>query len=57
MTTNRPSQPQRGRFLNFLGASVVPAAFALRTASAATTGKKTVRIVEFDASGKFEQPL
>ena len=50
MTTNRPSQPQRRRFLKLLGASV-PAAFALGTASAATTGKKAVRIVEFDASG------
>jgi len=44
------SEPQRRQFLKLVGASV-PAAFALRTASAATTGKKTVRIVEFDASG------
>ena len=46
----------RRDFLKLFGASV-PAAFALQTAFAATTGKKTVRIVEFDASGKFEQPL
>jgi len=50
MATNRPSKLQRRRFLKLLGASV-PAAFALRIASSATTEKKTVRIVEFDASG------
>jgi peptide-methionine (R)-S-oxide reductase len=50
MTAHRSSNPPRRRFLKLLGASV-PAAFALRTASSATTGKKTVRIVEFDASG------
>ena len=50
MTTYRSSNPQRRRFLKLVGASL-PAAFALRTVSAATTGKKTVRIVEFDASG------
>jgi peptide-methionine (R)-S-oxide reductase len=43
-------EPKRRRFLKLLAASV-PAAFALRTATAGTTGKKTVRIVEFDASG------
>jgi hypothetical protein len=36
--------------LKLVGVSV-PAAFAFRTASAATNGKKTMRIVEFDASG------
>ena len=50
MTMYGSSGPQRRQFLKLLGASG-PAAFALRTASAATTGKKTVRIVEFDASG------
>jgi peptide-methionine (R)-S-oxide reductase len=50
MTTNGSSKPQRRQFLKLLGASI-PAALALRTASAATTGEKTVRIVEFDASG------
>jgi len=65
MPANRSSNPQRRRFLKLLGAAV-PASFVLRTASAATTGKKTVRIVEFDASGvrtgvadveKIEKPL
>src|SRR5271155_481628 len=50
MTTYRSSKPQRRHFLKLLGVSI-PAASALRTASSATTEKKTVRIVEFDASG------
>src|SRR5580658_907055 len=50
MMMHRSSKPRRRRFLKLLGACV-PAAFALRTASAAPAGKKTVRIVEFDASG------
>jgi peptide-methionine (R)-S-oxide reductase len=40
----------RRRFLKVL-AGGVPAAFLLKTSFAATTGKKTVRIVEFDAMG------
>jgi peptide-methionine (R)-S-oxide reductase len=50
MTTDRSSIPHRRLFLKFLGAGI-PAAFVLRTGSAAANGKKTVRIVEFDASG------
>jgi peptide-methionine (R)-S-oxide reductase len=50
MTTDRSSIPQRRFFLKLLGAGI-PAAFVLRTASAATNGKRTVRIVEFDAAG------
>jgi peptide-methionine (R)-S-oxide reductase len=48
--TLRSSKPQRRLFLKFLGTSL-PAAFVLQTSSAATNGKKTVRIVEFDAAG------
>ncbi len=43
------SRPRR-QFLKFLGIGA-PAALALRTLAAAATGKKTVRIVQFDAAG------
>ena len=49
MTTVRPSNARR-QFLKFFGVGV-PAAFALKTLSAATNGKKTVHIVEFDSNG------
>jgi len=60
----RSPKPRR-QFLQFLGASL-PAAFTLRTLTAATNGKKTIRIVQFDAAGvrtgvvemeKVEKPL
>jgi peptide-methionine (R)-S-oxide reductase len=44
------SKPHRRLFLKLLSTGI-PAAFALRASSAASIGKKTVRIVEFDASG------
>jgi peptide-methionine (R)-S-oxide reductase len=59
------SSKHRRQFLKALGGSM-PAAFALRTLSGATNGKKTVRIVQFDAAGvrtgvveleKVEKPL
>jgi hypothetical protein len=49
MTTYHSSKPHRRRFLRLLSTGI-PAAFALRTSSAASIGKETVRIVEFDAS-------
>jgi peptide-methionine (R)-S-oxide reductase len=61
----RDSSNPRRQFLKLLGAGI-PAAFAFRALSAASTGKKTVRIVQFDAAGirtgvvemdKVEQPL
>lgn len=49
MTTVHSRHPRRA-FLKFLGGSL-PGAFILQTSFAATNGKKTVRIVEFDATG------
>jgi peptide-methionine (R)-S-oxide reductase len=66
MTISNSPKSHRRLFLKLLGASV-PAATLLKTASAFGTGKtKTVKIVEFDASGvrtgvveveKVEKPL
>jgi peptide-methionine (R)-S-oxide reductase len=65
MTTIRPTQTNRRRFLKVL-AGCVPAALILRTPCASAAGKRTVRIVEFNASGvrtgvaemeKIEKPL
>jgi len=49
VTTLRISKARR-QFLEFLVAGA-PAALALRTLAAASNGKKTVRIVQFDAAG------
>ena len=50
MTAHHFSGTQRRRFLKLLGAGL-PAAFGLSALSAATDGKRLVRIVEFDAAG------
>ena len=64
MTPRYFSKPRR-QFLKFIGAGM-PAALTLRTLAAATDGKKTIRIVQFDAAGvrtgvvemeKVEKPL
>jgi peptide-methionine (R)-S-oxide reductase len=50
MTAISSSKLQRRLFLEFVG-TCLPTALFLRTSSAATAGKKSVRIIEFDASG------
>jgi peptide-methionine (R)-S-oxide reductase len=63
--TNLNSSKPRRQFLKLLGVSL-PAALTFRTSTAATNGKKTVRIAQFDAAGlrtgvveleKIEKPL
>ena len=49
MATLHFLKPRR-QFLKYLGIGA-PAALALRTLAAAANGKKTVRIVQFDAAG------
>lgn len=65
MSAFHSAERPRRRFLKLL-AGGVPAAFLLKTSFAATTSKKTVRIVEFDAMGvrtgvvdvdKIEKPV
>ena len=65
MTAYRFSRTQRRHFLKVLGAGL-PATFGLSVLSAATNGKRLVKIVEFDAAGvrtgvaeveKIEKPL
>src|ERR1700761_277866 len=65
MMTTVKFSGRRRQFLKFLGIGA-PAALAIGKLSAAGTGKKTVRIVQFDAAGvrtgvvemeKVEKPL
>jgi len=65
MTVFNSPASHRRTFLKILGAGL-PAAMAIRNSSAAESGKKVVKIVEFDASGtrtgvveveKIEKPL
>jgi peptide-methionine (R)-S-oxide reductase len=65
MTVFNSPASHRRTFLKILGAGF-PAAMAIRNSSAAESGKKVVKIVEFDASGtrtgvveveKIEKPL